>query len=158
VTRTRITQALILAGLVGGSSCGPRSSEDYPPPTDRAVFVHLVDESARCTPHMGQVPVHVFVGDSVVWDIENDCAGAQAVEFVDFKDKRSGEAKDPFTDGGKKESVDPKNPDKPDANRKQLRAMLKTDESIIGSYKYTVRVAGGGELDPELEVDGKRRR
>jgi len=107
---------------------------------------------------MGQVPVHVFVGDSVVWDIENDCAGAQAVEFVDFKDKRSGEAKDPFTDGGKRESVDPKNPDKPDANRKQLRAMLKTDESIIGSYKYTVRVAGGGELDPELEVDGKRRR
>jgi hypothetical protein len=150
---------LVVVGLVGGSACtqGPPSGGDYPPATERAIFVHLVDENSRCTPHMGQLAVHVYVGDTVVWDIENDCAGGQSVEFVSFKDKRSGEAKDPFTDGGKKDSVDPKNPEKPDANRKQLRAALKADETVIGSYKYTVRVGGGGELDPELEVDGKRR-
>ena len=36
--------------------------------------------------------------------------------------------------------------------------MLKGDDSNIGVYKYTVRVTNGGELDPELEVDGKKRR
>ena len=158
MTRLRIMHALVVVGLVGGSACTQAPSEEYPPAKDRAIFVHLVDESGRCTPHMGAVPVHVYVGDTVVWDIENDCVGVQAVEFVNFKDKRSGEAKDPFADSGKRESVDPRNPEKPGANLKQLRAMLKTDESIIGSYKYTVRVVGGAELDPELEVDGKKGR
>ncbi len=160
MTRIQVVQALVVAGLVGGSACNrrPASSDDYPPAVERAIFVHLVDESSRCMPHMGPVPVHVYVGDTVVWDIENDCAGTHTVEFVDFKDKPSGAAKDPFTDGGKRDSVDPKNPEKPDANRKQLRAMLKGDDSNIGVYKYTVRVTNGGELDPELEVDGKKRR
>jgi len=39
-----------------------------------------------------------------------------------------------------------------------LRASLRDDDTYKGTYKYTVRITNGNELDPELEVDGKKKR
>ena len=148
MTRLRMLNALVVTGLAAGVACSPGGTGHAK--KDRAIFVHLVDENGRCTPHMGIVPVHVYLGDDVVWDIENDCAGEQEVEFVDFKLKKSGERKDPFPEGPKKDRVGQK-------EKKQLRAALRDEDSYIGTYKYTARVTNGAELDPELEVDGKKR-
>ena len=158
MTRLRLLNALVITGLAAGVACSPPDDGTGHVKKDRAIFVHLVDEGGRCTPHMGELAVHVYLGDDVVWDIENDCAGPQDLEVVDFKAKKSGERKDPFTEGAKKDRVGQKEPGSPHANKKQLRAALRDDESYIGTYKYTVRVTNGGELDPELEVDGKKKR
>ena len=157
MTRLPLLHALVVMGLMAGVACSPGPDDGSGhAKKDRAIFVHLVEEGGRCTPHMGEVPVHVYLGDDVVWDIENDCANEAEVEFVDFKQKKSGERKDPFPEGPKKERVGKKEPGNPRANKKQLRAALRDDESYIGTYKYTARVTGGAELDPELEVDGKK--
>ena len=105
----------------------------------------------------GRGPVHVYLGDDVVWDIENDCAGSQEVEFVDFKDKKSGERKDPFTEGPKKDASARRIPES--AGKQETAARRAAGRRKLHRHlQITVRVTDGGELDPELEVDGKKRR
>jgi hypothetical protein len=106
---------------------------------------------------MGDLAVQVYVGDDVVWDVENDCAGGQEIEFVDFKEKQRGTPKDPFGSGERKGRVGAKETGNPRSHKNQLRASLKDDDDYKGVYKYTVRITNGNELDPELEVDGKKR-
>jgi hypothetical protein len=157
VTRLRCVHAFVVAGLMAGSSCAPKEPGDGPGKKDRAIYVHLVDEDGKCTPHMGELSVQVYLGDDVVWDVENDCAGGQEVAFVDFKEKQRGTAKDPFGSGERKGRVGAKETGNPQSHKNQLRASLRDDDAYKGTYKYTVRITNGNELDPELEVDGKKR-
>ena len=93
MTRLRFVHAFVVAGLMAGSACAPKEPGDGPGKKDRAIYVHLVDEGGKCTPHMGELSVQVYLGDDVVWDVENDCAGGQEVEFADFKEKQRGTAR-----------------------------------------------------------------
>jgi hypothetical protein len=131
------------------SGCGrPQSAEPAGAgPKDRAIFVYLSGASGTCTPIMGTYPVEVDQGDTVVWDVLNDCDGDADVEAVDFT--VHGQHANPFDGKEQKGRVD-RHAQRP------LKFKIR-DDAEKGRYKYSFGVVNGGRLDPELVVDGRRR-
>lgn len=148
--RTRVALVTVVGCTALVAGCRPESTvPDHGrlPPKERAIFVHLTDSGGSCTPVMGTEPVEAYQGDTVVWDVRNDCTADAEVEALDFM--RNGHGNDPFGPGAKKGSVNK-------AQHKPLKFKLK-DDAEKGKYKYTFAVTNGGRLDPELVVDGRRR-
>ncbi len=148
---TRLALAVAIGGTALWAGCGkpasaPTDHGGTVPPKERAIFVHLTTVDGACTPVMGTEPVAVFQGDTVIWDVRNDCSADAEVEALDFM--QHGHGNDPFEPGAKKGSVHR-------AEHKPLKFKLK-DDAEKGKYKYTFAVTDGGRLDPELVVDGRR--
>jgi hypothetical protein len=144
VTTTTRLALMSFCGLALAASCtGP----GLPPPKERAIFVYLTSVSGECTPIMGTVPVEVYQGDTVVWDVLNDCDGDADVEAADFT--MHGQPTDPFDEKDKTGKVNRK-------SHRPLKFKIR-DTADTGQYKYAFAVANGGRLDPELVVDGRRR-